>query len=267
MSERHRLRTVEIPEHEHADLCFHLQLSGSPDLEWWWRGRNKVEAPKAGALILLPPGTRDRLRWEGASDRYVISLDAHLVEDVAHSLHANLAPTYQTHWHLRDELLRQLLAEIGREAIGEWPLGTLYAELLGLSLSTLLLRRYTTSPTQLPLLRGGLQMRAVKASLELMTENLHKDLHLSEIAAITGLSPFHFARLFKGATGLTPYRYLLDQRIRRAKELLQSGALPVAEVAAQVGFYNHSHFSRAFRLKEGMSPKAWRLVHLPNLTY
>jgi AraC family transcriptional regulator len=258
IGEKYRLGTVEIPEHEHADFCFHLQLSGSPELEWWWDRKNRVEVPGPGALILLPPGTRDRLRWGGASERYVISLDSKTVHDVADSVKPGLAPSFQTHWHHRGEPLRELLAEAGREAIQGWPLGTLYADLLGLSLSTLLLRRYATSPITLPFMRGGLSIQSVKTCLEFITENLHNDLHLSEIASVVRLSPFHFARLFKAATGNSPYQYLLDQRLRRAKEFLKSGSLPIAEIAAQTGFPSHTHFSRAFRKREGVSPTAWR---------
>lgn len=261
VSEKYRLHTVEIAEHEHAEFCFHLQTAGSPELEWWWNGRNRVEAPKPGALMLLPPGTRDRLRWAGASHRYVISLEANFVEEVADTIQPGFVPSFQTYWNFNDEPLRDLLAEIGREAIEGWPLGTLYADLLGLSLSTLLLRRYATSPVMLPFVRGGLPIQSIRTSLELMTDNLHHDLHLAEIASVVRLSPFHFARLFKAATGQSPYQYLLEQRLRRAKDFLRSGGLSIAEIAAQVGFPNHSHFSRAFRKREGVSPTGWRGRH------
>jgi AraC family transcriptional regulator len=90
----------------------------------------------------------------------------------------------------------------------------------------------------------------MKTSLEFITDNLHNDLHLEEIASVIRLSPFHFARLFKAATGQSPYQYLLSQRLRRAKDFLRSSSLPIAEIAAQVGFPNHAHFSRAFRKRE-----------------
>ena len=208
--------------------------------------------------MLLPPGTRDRLRWAGASQRYVISLEASCVSELADTIKPGYAPLFRTYWNFRDDPLRELLAEIGREASAGWPLGALYADLLGLSLSTLLLRRYATNPEMPPFERGGLPMRSLKASLEFITDNLHSDLHLMEIAYVVGLSPFHFARLFKAATGTSPYRYLLDQRLRRAKDFLRSGWLPIAEIAAQVGFPNHAHFCRTFRMREGASPTAWR---------
>jgi AraC family transcriptional regulator len=233
-------------------------ICGSPELEWWWNGKHGLESPKPGALMLLPPGTMDRLAWTGASDRFVISLDAKVVREVANELKSGLDPSFHTRWHFRDEPLRELLAEIGREAFDGWSLGALYADMLGLSLTTLLLKRYALTPLKLPFVRGGLPMKAIKSSLEFITDNLHRDLHLTEIASVAGLSPFHFARLFKAASGQTTYQYLLEQRLRRAKEYLKFGSLPISQIATEVGFPNHAHFARSFRRREGITPTAWR---------
>ena len=118
--------------------------------------------------------------------------------------------------------------EIGREAIEGWPLGTLYADLLGLSLSTLLLRRYATSPVMLPFVRGGLPMQSIKTSLEFMTDNLHHDLHLAEIASVVRLSPFHFARQGKA---LIQLQFGVSERISNEKTPMGHANEPV-----QLGF-------------------------------
>jgi AraC-like DNA-binding protein len=100
-------------------------------------------------------------------------------------------------------------------------------------------------------------MKTLKFSLEFITDNLHKDLHLTEIASTAGLSPFHFARLFRNATGQTPHQYLREQRLRRARELLRSSCLPVSQIGTEVGLPNHAHFARTFREREGLTPTAW----------
>lgn len=257
LGEKHRLGTLEVPEHDHPHFCLHLQLSGSPELEWWWNGKNAVEYPKTGALIVLPPGTRDRLRWSGSTERFVISLDANYVQSFMSEIRPGLAANFRTHWHLRDEGLRALLAEIGREATDGWPLGTLYGDMLGLSLTTMLLKRHVNEAVPLPPIKGGMSIKTLKSCLEFITDNMHRDLPLSEIASVTGLSPFHFSRLFRNATRQTPHQYLLDQRLRRAKQFLRSSRLPVSQIAAEIGL-NHVHFSRTFRAKEGISPTIWR---------
>lgn len=258
IGERHRVGDLEIPEHEHETFCMHLQISGNAGLEWWCSGRNGLEAPTPGALILLPPGTRDRLRWEGSSERIVVSLDSSVVQEVAQQIKPALNPRFCVRWHFRDEAMQHLLAEIGRESEAGWPLGALYADLLGLALSNLLLTRHTNSPVTLPICSGGMSTRCLKSTLEYVSDNLHKDLRLGEIAAISGLSPFHFARLFRKTTGATPHQYHLAQRIRKAKEYLRFSLRPVAEIGIEVGFQNAAHFTRTFRSREGMTPTEWR---------
>jgi AraC family transcriptional regulator len=78
------------------------------------------------------------------------------------------------------------------------------------------------------------------------------------MAAVVHMSPFHFARAFKAATGQPPHRYLTQRRMERAKILLSVTRLPVAEVANRVGFSNQSHFSAQFRRATGTTPKGYR---------
>jgi AraC family transcriptional regulator len=69
----------------------------------------------------------------------------------------------------------------------------------------------------------------------------------------------YFIRLFKQSTGLTPYQYVLQQRIERAKQLLRQGNRAIADVALECGFTSQSNFTRAFRRATGMTPKAYQM--------
>ena len=75
-----------------------------------------------------------------------------------------------------------------------------------------------------------------------------------------GLSTFHFARAFKSATGLPPYRYLLALRIARAKDLLAKSALAISDVAAAVGYEDQSQLARLFRKDVGLTPSQFRMA-------
>jgi AraC family transcriptional regulator len=258
ITENHRVHSIEIPEHEHENFCLHLQTLGSPKLEWWWDGKNGVEQPRAGSLILLPPGTRDRLRWEEISERFIVSLDSEYVSAVADDSGCNRTVSFQTRWHFRDAALQSILAEIGREFSAGWPLGRLYADSLGLRLALALLKGQTLQRLVFRAARGGLPGRALRLSFEYMTENLHRDIRLSDIARTVGLSQFHFARMFRNATGQTAYQYLLDQRIARAKHLLRTTALSIEEIGTAVGFERVTAFSRSFASREGLSARSWR---------
>ncbi len=100
-----------------------------------------------------------------------------------------------------------------------------------------------------------MQLNQVKDFIE---EQLAEDLTIADLAAVVHMSPFHFARTFKTATGLPPHRYLTQRRMERAKFLLSVTRLTVAEVAYRVGFENKSHFSAQFRKATGTTPKAYR---------
>jgi AraC family transcriptional regulator len=79
------------------------------------------------------------------------------------------------------------------------------------------------------------------------------------MAAIAHISPYHFARQFKTATGLPPHQYVILRRVERAKELLQAGTdLSLAEVAVQAGFSDQSQFTHHFKRVVGVTPGQFR---------
>jgi AraC family transcriptional regulator len=79
------------------------------------------------------------------------------------------------------------------------------------------------------------------------------------MAAVARLSPYHFARQFKAATGLPPHRYVITRRVERARGLLQAGAeLSLAQVAARAGFSDQSQFCHHFRRLVGVTPGRFR---------
>lgn len=93
---------------------------------------------------------------------------------------------------------------------------------------------------------------------DLVAADLSGSLTLDRLAAQTHLSPHHFARAFKATVGQAPYAYVTAQRMHRARELLATTDLRVAEVAGAVGFANLSHFRRVFRAHAGVGAAAYR---------
>ena len=82
---------------------------------------------------------------------------------------------------------------------------------------------------------------------------------LDELAAAACLSPFHFARAFQRTTGKTPYAYLLERRIARAKDRLSHSSLSLVEIAQETGFATQSGFTRAFTKATGIPPGRFRI--------
>ncbi len=106
--------------------------------------------------------------------------------------------------------------------------------------------------------RGGLAPWQVRCATELMIARLCEDIPLSEPANACGLSPNYFARAFKQSVGTPPHRWLLLQRVLRAKMLLRDVNFSLTDVAAACGFADQSHFTRVFTSIVVARPGAWR---------
>lgn len=104
----------------------------------------------------------------------------------------------------------------------------------------------------------ALDRLALTRVCEFIEAKLTAGLSLDEMAACAGLTPWHFSRQFKAATGMAPYQYALSRRMELAKRLLMTTDQSVQDIAWDIGFENHSHFRRQFRKHVGVLPGAMR---------
>ena len=157
-----------------------------------------------------------------------------------------------------DPLVKALSQRLWREAAAGGVRGALFAdELIETLILTLQQHAYEEAPP--PPLRGGLAPRQVRAVETHLRERLAEEVSLSELAALVGLSPYHFARAFKQSTGLPPHAWLTERRMERAQELmLVHPRIPLQEVALCVGYGSQTAFGAAFKRLVGVSPAEWR---------
>ena len=100
--------------------------------------------------------------------------------------------------------------------------------------------------------------RKLRHATDYIERNLRGRLTLAEIAGEVDLNPQYFARVFKKALGQSPHQYILEQRIVRAKELLKTTELSLADIASRVGIATQSHFTTVFHRVTGMTPREFR---------
>jgi transcriptional regulator GlxA family with amidase domain len=91
-----------------------------------------------------------------------------------------------------------------------------------------------------------------------MLDCLADDVDAASLAELCGLSVDQFNKAFKAATGIPPHRWLLRERVGRARELLVRSDLSISDIAACCGFADQSHLTRVFKNHIGASPGAWR---------
>ncbi|MGX1083860.1 AraC family ligand binding domain-containing protein [Pseudomonas sp. AP3_22 TE3818] len=220
-----------------------------------YRYRGAEHLAGSGTLVLINPdemhtghkGTEDGWLYRAfyPDSGQITSLLAEL-ELPTHHLPAFGATLY------RDQDLVNGFCQLHR--LLESPATALQQQTVWRELVLSLLQRHAAVPdTGKP----GKEHRAVTLAKELLHAQLAAPPSLETLAAAVNLSPFHFARVFRRATGMPPHTWLMQQRIARARVLLQSGCLPL-EVAMQLGFADQSHLSRQFKQVYGVGPGAYR---------
>ena len=108
---------------------------------------------------------------------------------------------------------------------------------------------------------GRLSAWQLRRALDYMTAHLDGDPTVAQLARECALSPGHFARAFRKTTGATPHQWLIRRRVARARDLLLSSRLELADIAIVCGFVDQSHLTRIFARIEGQSPGRWRRQH------
>jgi AraC family transcriptional regulator len=93
-----------------------------------------------------------------------------------------------------------------------------------------------------------------------LEDSPREDLSLAALAEIAGMNLHYLSRLFKQSTGLSPHRYVLEQRIRRAQQFLRSLDMTILEASVRAGFAEQGHFSKVFRRFVGVLPTEYRAM-------
>lgn len=207
------------------------------------------------------PGATGTLMWvHRKRDETCITPTVHpalLVHTAYESLqvpYAELVPHLPRHDPLLHHMALVLQAAVEAEGVA----GRLYAEVLANVLAVHLLSRYAIGRHLDQPFHGGLTPFKLHCTIAYILAHLEHKLSLAELAAVAQMSPAHFARLFKCATGQTPHQYVITRRMERAKELLTETTLPLHEIGARVGYADQSHFTALFRQYVATTPKAHR---------
>ncbi|NJK53576.1 MAG: helix-turn-helix transcriptional regulator [Leptolyngbyaceae cyanobacterium SU_3_3] len=133
-----------------------------------------------------------------------------------------------------------------------------YADSLATALSAHLLKHYATRKHVLRSYDDGLPKDKLNVAIDYINTHLGKKILLADMAAKLHISQYHFCRMFKQSTGMSPHHYLMQQRVEQAKQLLGKPERTVTHIALECGFNNQSHFAKYFRRYTGVSPTRFR---------
>jgi AraC family transcriptional regulator of arabinose operon len=103
----------------------------------------------------------------------------------------------------------------------------------------------------------------IQCAVEIISQGYRRRINLAELALTVGLSVSHFAHLFRREIGVSPARFLRELRLRQAEQLIRTTTLPLSEILGMSGITERSHFMRAFKQRNGLSPSQYRAQSPP----
>jgi AraC family transcriptional regulator len=114
-----------------------------------------------------------------------------------------------------------------------------------------------------PRSRGGLSTQQMRRATDFLEAHLDGNIDLRQVAQVCELSVSHFARAFKQTFRRPPYKWLIERRVDKAKQLMTTSRLPLADIAARCGFGDQSALNRSFKRICGVAPGVWRRTTTP----
>ncbi len=235
-----------------------LITSNTVDSEMEIDGRAKRSIFTPGDVSLVPRGCVTNGYCHTPSEFTHLLVEEPCLEEIRDETDGpsrlELVPILQS----RDELLRQLAGTLVAELSKEPAFDRLYVEILSRAIVAHIIKTFGASG---PIAREAypLPTNLVGMVFEYVAENLGGNILLEDLATVTGVNASRLHRQFKKATGQPLHQYVMGQRVKRARELLSSSKLSVAEIAYVTGFADQSHLTRVMRQHTGLTPKAFRI--------
>lgn len=232
------------------DPIFVVHIAGKPQVRTWQRDSWSDAASIPGCATIVPAGQPTGWLVDGELDVVTLSM-ANAELRGAPAARQFEAMQFAFADPLGVALTRQVLAELyaprddGREAYLGALVGALRAHML-------------RGPGHVQIPTADFSGYRLHKVLDAILEAPEAPHDIEALAALTGVSPSHFSRIFKQATGESPHRYVVKARIERAKELLLQSGSSVRQIAEATGFQTQAEFARAFRRETGEAATGFR---------
>ena len=240
----------QVERVNHSDHLLIICLDGCGKVRY----QEQEQVLRAGQALLLPKGMSHNYQSDDKKPWTIfwVHMDGHLAEQFTSMMFANDEANLIFEVSNMTEVLlefEQLLA--CRQATYQFNNFVLASNILRKIFS------YFISQNQVLLTndQSQINLQIIDGFLE---KNIDSQVTLEEMAEVSGLSKFHFAKKFQKQTGLSPVRYFLELKIKHACELIDRTQLTIKEVSSRLGYDDPYYFSRLFKKIMGISPKQYR---------
>lgn len=240
---------MHLPEHEHSEvqLSLHFLSQGA--------GACRTVAELPAFLKVIPSRKPHVGRWRDGDEVVVVLLGHDYIERAADEILRHSSSTIVGAECAVDPVLQAMGTTLRREFLADGVADQLYLESVAVVLSGHLVRHWSSRPGERQS-GGRLTPAQLRRTIEAIEEGRGQS--IASLANGIGLGSHQFTRLFRQTTGHSPYQFLVQRRLARARSLLESTQLPLAQIAFEVGFASQSHFTSVFRKQFRSTPLRFR---------
>lgn len=249
----------ETPTVVYTNHLIAIQLSGRTKVSYSPSYLLESHTASSSQQGVMPKGVPHNGLVIGEATWIAIHLDpeftAHSVHEDVNCDHLQILPRIP----LRDSLILEVGLRLAQGIAPQSQYGYFYAESLANTLAVHLIQNYSTTQPNFRNYKGGLSNRQLKQIIDYIQAHLDQEIRLTDLAELLGISRYYFSRLFRQSMGLSPYQYVIHQRVEKAKLMLRGKRqMAIAEIALACGFTHQSHLNKVFQRFMGMTPKAYR---------
>jgi AraC family transcriptional regulator len=261
---RHAVGETPSIAPQHTEVCLVVLGNTNSVVRRTGAGQCQHTVPRTDAISLTPIGVGDNQITITAPIPQTLHLylSAALFNRLSDDFNLPVAPAHSIRYAggIRDEVIRQIGCSILSELTNETAAGRMYVETASLTLAARLLQKYCDSGACASTEASSHKLDHIRLRrvLDYIAANIEDDITLVDLGGIAGYSPFHFARKFTRAMGISPHRYISRMRLDNAMAELAAGKLPLAEIALNAHFSSQASFTRAFHRATGVTPKEYQ---------
>ncbi len=242
--------------------CFMIvrYRGGDTPMDRWVDGRWTRKTCTPGDFSLLTRSAHSHWHWTQCIDVAHTYLSDALMSRVATDIVERDVAEVRLHDVLQaqDPVVTQITDAIMAEAKQQGVGGALYAEALSIQLAVHLIRQYAEVSFRGEAAGGVLSPTLIRRIDEFIDTHLHEGVTIERMAMIAGLGVWTFTKHFRETTGVSPYEYVIRRRLERATRLRTGSQRAIKEIAADCGFSDQAHLTRALRARQGMTPAQMR---------
>jgi AraC family transcriptional regulator len=213
---------------------------------------------QSGSVFVMSRGTEHSVSFPRPAKRIFLNLEPNLLQKAFAENDKGRDVELINQCGVPDRQVEHILRALEADLEAGLPGGRLFGESLLCAIAIRLQRGYGVFPPRDPKLGNGLPRVRLNRVIEYIAANLEREIALTVLAEIAGMSPHYFCELFKRSVHFSPHQYVLRQRIARAQDLMIDPRVTVLEAAVRSGFSDQSHFAKIFRRIVGVTPSAYR---------